>query len=455
MSATLASLPLASIDANPDNPRLHVGDVDELSESIRSLGILEPLIVAPGKPGRYVLIAGHRRRAAAEAAELLEVPCLVREDLDTKPKQLEAMLVENVQRADLTPIEEGRAYQALLEFPEYTQQKIAKATGRNAKTVRGRIALTQLPDATAEKVSTGEITLRDAETLLEFVDDPDAYARLSSAIGTYNFGWTVQDERSRIKRREEGRARVAELREQSVEVVALPDERGDAEPVHRMRTKTWTVLFADDEAHRAACEHHVYWIQDESPVGWCLQPLSHPEIAEARAAHEDDDEDAAERPAPPDQGKLDTALEARRAWIREYLLGADVKPSDGVIVMLLRRVLAELVDLGCADNADGLAFPPTTDEDEAERNAQAIADLEQTGSLARLVQVIAAIDAGLDGPSGGAWAWKNPRERAKFLWLCDQGYRPSDIEREAYEFYAPAPEPADEAADGDDAADGS
>lgn len=146
MTVTLQDLKPAQIKPHKNNPRRVVGDLDELAASIGEQGILEPLIVAPNGTGdTYVLIAGHRRLAAAKQAKAKTVPCLVRDDLTDPAVQLEAMLVENLQRADLTAVEEAQAYQQLLEFPGYTQPRIAKTTGRAIGTVRARLKLAQLP----------------------------------------------------------------------------------------------------------------------------------------------------------------------------------------------------------------------------------------------------------------------------------------------------------------------
>src|SRR6266581_4172034 len=138
----LQHLELGLIHPHKANPRHDVGDVTELAASMKAIGVLEPLIVATGANDfGFTLIAGHRRLAAAHKAKLKTVPCHVRDDLNTSEKQLEAMLVENLQRINLTAVEEADAYQALLEFPDYTVDKISKTTGRSLKTVKQRLAI--------------------------------------------------------------------------------------------------------------------------------------------------------------------------------------------------------------------------------------------------------------------------------------------------------------------------
>lgn len=198
----LAHLKPSQIKPHKNNPRRDVGDVDELAASIAEQGIIEPLIVAPGEGGYiaddlvpigpFILIAGHRRLAAARQAKSATVPCIVRSDLTDAGAQLEAMLVENLQRTDLTAVEEAQAYQQLLAFPGYTQPKIAKATGRAIATVRARLKLAELPKPTLSKIHQGQISLTEAQALVDFAGDKAAYKRLERAAGTDSFGRELQ-----------------------------------------------------------------------------------------------------------------------------------------------------------------------------------------------------------------------------------------------------------------------
>lgn len=213
MTATLQELKPSQIAPHKHNPRRDVGDVAELADSIKAKGMLEPLIVAPNGTGKFptfLLIAGHRRLAAAKAAKLKTVPCLVRADLLDEQSQIETMLVENLQRADLSPIEEAEAYQQLLAFPGYTQAKIAGTTGRAIATVRGRLKLAKLPDSTREKIHAGQISMTDANILLEFVADKTRYQRLEKAIGTSSWPYELQ----RVRQEQQTDRRAAKTRKE-------------------------------------------------------------------------------------------------------------------------------------------------------------------------------------------------------------------------------------------------
>lgn len=206
MPTTFQDLPATKIKAHPRNPRGDVGDVGELAASIATKGILEPLIVIPDPAaagdGSFLLIAGHRRLAAAQQAKVKTVPCLVRDDLDDEVQQIEAMLVENLQRTDLTVVEEARAYQQLLEFPGYTVKKITTTTGRAATTVKQRLALTKLDAARLASISSGQTTLAEAAVFVEFADDKEATKDLAAAQGTSNWNYRVEGARSRRQRQQ-------------------------------------------------------------------------------------------------------------------------------------------------------------------------------------------------------------------------------------------------------------
>lgn len=153
------------------NVRRNLGDLTELAASIVSQGVLQPIVVAPDGDG-YVLIAGHRRFAAATQSGMDNVPSIIRPDLDTRAKQISAMLVENLQRADLTVMEEAVAY-FQLELLGVKPVAIAKTTGRSRKTVDSRLRLMTLPEEHRGLIDDGQLSLADAELLANYADDEE------------------------------------------------------------------------------------------------------------------------------------------------------------------------------------------------------------------------------------------------------------------------------------------
>jgi len=158
-SAQLISISL--IDPNPFQPR-HViteADVAELTASIQANGLIEPLIVSTNSK-RYILIAGYRRLTASKVAGLTEVPCIIREGSDSE--MLELALLENIQRADLTPIEEAESYKKLMEIAKIDQEAVARKMNKSTGTVSTRLALLTLPADIKEMLNSGKISIRAA-----------------------------------------------------------------------------------------------------------------------------------------------------------------------------------------------------------------------------------------------------------------------------------------------------
>ncbi|MER7500484.1 ParB/RepB/Spo0J family partition protein [Nonomuraea pusilla] len=155
-------LPLARVHDHPGNIRDEVGDVSELAASIRAQGLLQPITVRPHPtmPGHYQLLAGHRRRAAALLAELETVPAIIRTDV-TDSSAIELMLVENVHRASLNPMEKAEAVGNLRDMG-YNGATIATRTGLAPGTVSYLLSLLELDEKSKERVRTGELTVTDA-----------------------------------------------------------------------------------------------------------------------------------------------------------------------------------------------------------------------------------------------------------------------------------------------------
>jgi ParB family transcriptional regulator, chromosome partitioning protein len=177
--AGLQTLPVAAIQPNPRQPRMEF-DPDALAElaaSIRQHGILQPLIVTedPHQAGRYFLVAGERRWRAAQVAGLDTAPALVRE---ASPSQLlEWALIENVQRADLNPLEEASAYQALMDEFGLTQDEVAERVGKSRPAVANLVRL-----LVQAAVTTGEISAGHARALLRLEEKPAVLVRTLELI---------------------------------------------------------------------------------------------------------------------------------------------------------------------------------------------------------------------------------------------------------------------------------
>ena len=187
----IVELPLDVIEPNPHNARVNLRGILALAESITENGLLQSLVVAPAGGGRYVLIAGHRRYAAATTAKLATVRCEIRRDLNTEILQRRAMLAENLQRDDFNDVEEGDAYQGLFELG-IGPAALAKDTGRSQKQIRDRAKLATAPERIRTGVADREITLEQAVILQRYEKSPHIYADLEKALGTVNWDFAVE-----------------------------------------------------------------------------------------------------------------------------------------------------------------------------------------------------------------------------------------------------------------------
>src|ERR1051325_845557 len=164
-ASSIPGRPIAELRPNPLNPRgdVNAAGLDELAESIRAQGVLQPLLVTPSG----VVVAGHRRLAAAHMAGLQEVPVVVR-DLDFVQQQ-EIMLVENLQRQDLSPVEEARAYRRILDEGHTTAQ-IARQIGVPAARINARLLLLKLDEQVQWMFHRGDLPLTLAPILLKVAE---------------------------------------------------------------------------------------------------------------------------------------------------------------------------------------------------------------------------------------------------------------------------------------------
>lgn len=170
-------VPIEFVTRNPRNPRrlFTEADLEDLTQSIREHGIVQPVVVRPAKDSsdRYELIAGERRWRAAQRAGLTTVPVIIREVDDRVA--LELAIIENVQRADLNPIEEGMGYQLLIDDHDYTQADLAQVIGKSRSHVANTLRLLKLPEAVRDHITNGALSAGHARTLIT-AENPDVLA---------------------------------------------------------------------------------------------------------------------------------------------------------------------------------------------------------------------------------------------------------------------------------------
>lgn len=268
---------VALIDPSSANPRSSLGDLSELADSIREMGVLQPLLVRPNGD-RFDLIYGHRRLAAAKLAKRKTVPVLFNLDADEARDQVRR-LVENLHREDLSALDEARAYEQLLALGVTGAQRgLAKMVGKSQGHVSKRLALLRLPEDVRAKVDSGGITVTDAAELAKLVDTP---AALKRAVKSGKEGWggypagvkrelqAIEDERART-------AAGAALREAGVTILE------GSPPLHNRQDGPYPLrhlllqLDLDEAGHaRFPCHAAVIPNHGSEAVLVCLDPQSH------------------------------------------------------------------------------------------------------------------------------------------------------------------------------------
>lgn len=165
VAGSLMTLRLADIEPNKDQPRGYFDTeaLQELADSIREHGVLQPIVVRSLPGGTYQIIAGERRWRACRLAELSELPAIVIEATDDKVMEL--ALIENLQRQDLNPVEEARGYQTLMRSYEMTQEQVSVRVGKSRSAVANAVRLLSLPERVLDELSQGEISAGHARVL--------------------------------------------------------------------------------------------------------------------------------------------------------------------------------------------------------------------------------------------------------------------------------------------------
>lgn len=176
-------LPIKDLTSNPGQPRqvFDEGELDQLADSIKTLGVLQPVLVRPrkGLSGQYEIVAGERRWRAATKAELSYIPVIIRDMSDREA--LELGIVENVQRADLSPLEEARAYKRLIEEFSLSQKEVAAKVGKDRASIANYIRLLKLPHDVLDLLRTEKISIGHAKAILT-VKEPGAQLSLARKV---------------------------------------------------------------------------------------------------------------------------------------------------------------------------------------------------------------------------------------------------------------------------------
>ena len=214
----LRDVPVQSIEPNPHQPRVHFDEsaLSELTDSIRAIGVLQPILVRQIANGKYQLIAGERRWRAATRAGLATVPAVVRPTDDIA--SVEQALVENLHRQDLTPLEEASAYQQLMDDFAFTHEKIASRVGKSRSAITNALRLLTLPPSIQHLLADGRLAAGHAKAIL---GTPDRAFQEQLARRAVDEGWSVRAVEDAVRERQGGKPIV-------VDEPALPTEKKPA-----------------------------------------------------------------------------------------------------------------------------------------------------------------------------------------------------------------------------------
>lgn len=216
---TLLEVAIEAVEPNPNQPRKSFNStaLDELAASIRSSGVIQPVIVRRTGSG-YQLVAGERRWRAARQAGLPRIPAIVREVTDAE--SLELALVENLLREDLNPMEEAEAFEKLLARFAWTQEELAQRVGKERSSIANVLRLLRLPPVIQEDLRSGRLTMGHARALLALTTPAEQH-KLRDEILAHD--WSVRTTEDTVRTAVAGRPPRPKQRRRSVEMAALED----------------------------------------------------------------------------------------------------------------------------------------------------------------------------------------------------------------------------------------
>lgn len=455
--AELVQLAPDALTPHPDNVRGQLGDLRDLTRSIRAVGVLEPLIITPAtkdqdhddqdqdRTGEWWILAGHRRHAAALAAEVDTVPCIIRADLTGTVSTITTMWTENTQRRDLTATEAAAAVEQLA-LAGLSDTAIARTLGatRGQVTKQRTLAASDTAMATVDRY---DLTLEQALIVADFDDDPDAVKNLvACAVETpRRFDHLASQLRQRRDDAAAYAAKIDELQAQGLRILNGTEARTHDDTD---RVGLWLLTNCDTDADErtaitaedhAKCPGHVGVLDpwDHDRVTWyCDQPDNHQRrhtttngpVAGERGGPMTDQQKAERREVIANNKAWDAATPVRLDHVRRLLTRKT--PPAGTLRYVVTETMATPETLGRGD--DTTLADLVGAKDDGPSYTRAVATRLATEAtdkalpLVLLAQWAAALESGL-----GRHTWRSPNPRAaRWLeWLTTTGYELADIEQ--------------------------
>jgi ParB/RepB/Spo0J family partition protein len=453
----VTKVPIRQVKPAPDNPRQKVGDVTELAMSIKSVGVRNAITVRRTGKDTYEVIAGARRLAAAELAGLDEVPVSVVQ-LDEHERVL-TMAIENLQREDLTPLEEAAAYQRLMDVLGVSQRELAPKVGKNQSHISKRLALLELPADVREDVDAGGITIADAVELSKLAGHPE---RIKAVVQQRSpwipIGRAIEAELRQVEKERKVAQICEELESKGIGTVTVATEWNLPKGMHRLkggRTSDQHALDITTAKHEPYSCHRIAVTAEGLQFPVCVDRKQHKDVktleqaARAkRTAGGGGQQMKFEQPKEtPAAKKIREAHDLRRTFAFELVKR---KPAKEALQLVLLRMVKSELDYSDIDAAElavqlGLIEPPEDGDARSVRQhnpelVEQILDFAR-GSEAQLGRVALAVTIhAFDGEYSAVDDWiKHGSSHATRLspdyvtFLRSQGHKLTDVEQKAFD----------------------
>jgi len=437
-AGTLVEIPLDDLEPDPGNPRDKLRRIDELAASIREVGILQPLVVTRNGNDRYRIVVGHRRHAAAKKAKLTTVPCIVRDNGIDRARLIHE-IIENVQRDDLNPIEEAKAYNRLLKELDVTQAEIAARCGVSEAHVSKRLSLLALPTDVRKRVGLPRgdeqrITLEEAYELSKLADHPDRIRDVLTDPDPIERRYYLEQQVEEVEREQKLTAARADLAAKGKRVV--DNEGYNPKSYARLAKETWERgIVVDRRKHaKEPCAAVVLeWDGRKcNTVPVCTDPERH---TKKGASTLKDERPAG--PTPTRSGKSPRekkreaeerdAAKARKAFMSETVRARPVDELGiDIVDLALRRYLADAAHVELLKMCDLLGLTPPKGAKANDRPGPTIGKYIAQSSTNRLRACLAF------ALTQGEWSspWSYQREHRELL--ITLGYEPTELERKEW-----------------------
>lgn len=418
-------LPITELFPHPDNPRKELGDLTELANSIKAKGVMQNLTVVRRAEGGYTVIIGHRRRAASEVAGITELPCVIAEM--TPQEQLETMLLENMQRVDLTAYEQAQGFQLMMNFGD-TVEEISEKTGFSPTTVRRRIKLCELDQEKLKTVSSRQISITDLDKLskidsiaernnvLEYIGTNNFESRLASTIKTQNIKKMSPVAKALVKKLKAKKISYSETYGGKYQRLGQTIYLNEWDGV--------TIPVKSDETRK------LYYLLDD---GWGKFEI-YVETPKKKPVKRPAEEIEREKRIDEAWSELDSMTSLHHQLRMDFVKSLNVNSKNTAEMFRGAVVACTLNVFGYVSGTSELAREALSIEDGADtlrRSLIAVADVQ----LSAFPQIIYAAfgDCNTNGYKGG---WKgsfpyhadNVKLDALYRWLCSVGYQMSDDE---------------------------